>query len=318
MKRVILYVLLGGIFLSFCAAQSEYTIPKVVKEYPATGEVNRIFDIPKADPYADYGVGLAGDMEGRLYLLDYDKNIIHVLNDSDFIVCQSFNVNPFPIWGHCSGDKNGFYYVSSSGYFEYISFEGNVKFYGDLSDVFNFTPRMDISSSFYHAGVLFFLDQDNKIHSIINPGMDETQNRANYRNPEQTKKLFEKDSGVDLKGLTLDSRGLYFLNGVFLGPPFLPIIGKWCYTLNTTGAEVNSFGIGDLSESIYFRNLDNSNTNENAEGYAVHPSGDIFILKYDNIKKSHVLSRIENTWDVEIRNTWYAKAAERAANEKKR
>ncbi len=45
--------------------------------------------------------------------------------------------------------------------------------------------------------------------------------------------------------------------------------------------------------------------NEQFESVAVHPSGDIYVLRMNWQTNKHSLYRIENTWDPEWRTQWY-------------
>ena len=45
--------------------------------------------------------------------------------------------------------------------------------------------------------------------------------------------------------------------------------------------------------------------NEQIESIAIHPSGDIYILRMNWQTNTHNLYYIENTWDPEWREQWY-------------
>lgn len=307
MKRVLLIMIFIGIIIHIITAQAEGYEPRVVKEYPVSSDVNATFSAPVYNTYEDFGVHLACDLSGRIYLLDYDRQIIHVVNDSDFSIVKSFKVKPFPYDTLFCGDKDGFYYVSMSGFFQYIRNDGTVVFWGDLRDVMSFTPEIDIISSLYYADILFFMDNRNQIHSILSPSMDSAQNKKNYRNPEKTKALFQQDSGIDLKGLRIDERDRFILNGNFLGPKFMPNINQSRYTLNNDGNHIFNITIRDQQNNVIVINISNLSEEETPEGYAVHPSGDIYILRYNRTKKAHILFRIENTWDSVARQAFSVK-----------
>jgi hypothetical protein len=54
--------------------------------------------------------------------------------------------------------------------------------------------------------IVFGWTEDGEIFSIINPSSDQTQNKNNYKNPEETRRLFEAGSDFELpEGLSLDT-----------------------------------------------------------------------------------------------------------------
>jgi hypothetical protein len=309
MMNKITLVMLLTFSINMVHAQEENKKPILVKEYPISIETNGTFYEPVEQAYEDFGLNLACDMSGRLYFFDYDKHLIHILDDKYFTIIKTYKVNPFPFLGRYHGDKNGIYYISNFGVFEYINYEGIVLFYGDLGDIINFTDDMRIESFYYHANVLFFMDNQKQIHSIINPGMNTEQNKINYRNPEQTKALFYQDSDFDLQGLRLDSTyGYFYLNDVCMGPDFYQVIGKWMYVPSSLGNDLLSLVVGNEVKVL----IDNKIMRIDRkiftpEGFTVHPSGDIYILRYDRNKKAHILLRFENTWDLEARKVWFKK-----------
>jgi hypothetical protein len=163
-------------------------------------------------------------------------------------------------------------------------------------------PRIGLTSAYYDedSDVLFFIDDSYKMHSILHPGMDEAENRKNYRDPEATVKLFEADSGVDLHGLTRDEKGRIFKNGKYIGPNFTPVVGKYRYEWST-----RSLGISDGYKLLLATRIQFPVTvDEIYESTAVHPSGDIYILRYNTKINKHILYKIENTWDKDAKSAW--------------
>lgn len=75
-----------------------------------------------------------------------------------------------------------------------------------------------------------------------------------------------------------------------------------------------------LDSNIYlFKNnilLDTINLNpdetEQFESAAVHPSGDIYILRMNWQTNTHNLYYVENTWDLQWREQWYKEHPEAA------
>ena len=65
-------------------------------------------------------------------------------------------------------------------------------------------------SAFYHSNILFVHDENGKLWSIKNPGLDDSKNRKNLLNEDKTLDLFKNG---DIDGLTIDSEKRLFLNG---------------------------------------------------------------------------------------------------------
>lgn len=135
--------------------------------------------------------------------------------------------------------------------------------------------------------------------------MDQETNEANFRDLEQTIKLFEPGSGIDLQGLTMDEKGQLFLNGLKYYWPGT-VVGKYKYQiLDNDNVYISD---GEKKIRIYTKT---DNSSEFDESTAIHPSGDIYFLKYNKNTDKHILYRIENTWDPAFRAEWYRKAAAR-------
>ena len=155
---------------------------------------------------------------------------------------------------------------------------------------------------FYHANILFFIDNKYQLHSIINPSVEDSENKKNYRNPEQTRALFKPDSGFNLEGLTIDDNGLMYVNGILVGPKFMPVIRKWQYFINSMNITIGNqeLVLIKIPTTLF-------DPEEIHECTAIHPSGDIYFLRYNPSKNVHILYKIENTWDVEARTDWIKK-----------
>ena len=82
----------------------------------------------------------------------------------------------------------------------------------------------------------------------------------------------------------------------------------------TVTAQVNGYMFYTLDSNIYIyknneilKTLNLSSENESLESVAVHPCGDIYILRMNWQTNTHNLYYIENSWDPEWREQWYKK-----------
>ena len=187
----------------------------------------------------------------------------------------------------CSGLK---------GRFQILDRDYNIK-----SKIRLFDLGIDINTknAYYNEenDVILFTDRNSNIHSIINPGLDDEQNKKNYRDPEQTKKLFSKDGEYGKKGLVIEGK-LLFVNGVshYWGGD---LINNILYFVSAP--KIYLFENNEVSKTIDI----SFDGDEQFESAAVHPSGDIYILRMNWSTNTHNLYRIENTWDTEWREQWY-------------
>ena len=143
---------------------------------------------------------------------------------------------------------------------------------------------------------VLFSDKESNIHCIMHPSTNEEENRKNYKTPKETQQLFSENSENGKKGILIKDKTLYE-NGV---------IYYWY------GAQINGYMFYTLDSNIYlFKNNELVNTinlsseNEQFESAAVHPSGDIYILRMNWNTNTHNLYCIENTWDTQWRVQWY-------------
>lgn len=93
------------------------------------------------------------------------------------------------------------------------------------NEMIGFIYYIDLTSSnkpfknysiIYFPNIVFAQLQSGEYISVINPSLDKEQNKKNFRNPEQTKKLIEANGGNEVElpqGLTMDAKGRLFLNG---------------------------------------------------------------------------------------------------------
>ena len=186
-------------------------------------------------------------------------------------------------------DKSGRIYLFDS--------ELKRKAYFETFGVFN-TDNTGIwlSETYYDesSDILFFRDTKQNLYSIVHPSLNDDENRKNYKNPEKTLELFSSD--YDMKHL-----------GLYKGK-YLTVDGQVYYWAGTTINHIN-YQIYDNKEVDIWNDdeleIKCASPNEQIESIAIHPSGDIYILRINWQTNTHNLYYIENTWDPEWREQWY-------------
>jgi len=177
---------------------------------------------------------------------------------------------------------------------------------------------------------------DEEIICISNPEIDPEKNIKKILNTEQTKELFTSNSYFNDDGLTLDSKNRLFLNGELLTRNYKTFYNYWLerydnennnenkktlqkYWLSKDASDEMNYLGKDYSGKYYwayqnnyiaiynpnesFFKLFEYDYNKSKSIPAVHPSGDVYFLDYD--EKQVYLYRVKNVWDPEGRARWY-------------
>ena len=142
--------------------------------------------------------------------------------------------------------------------------------------------------------ILFFRDSDEVMHSLVHPGIDAKENHKNYKTPSETLELF--NSACDMKNL-----------GLYKGK-YLTVDEKVYYWAGTTINQINYQIFDNTRVNIWNSSklkINCTASDEEVESIAIHPSGDIYILRINWKTNSHNLYYVKNTWDSEWRTQWY-------------
>lgn len=296
------YINFSMMFLIMCGSifAQKYDLQiSMVNEYENKKTHGDLYYNDQAGPDSTSGNFLSFNQNGLMILNQYDQNLIYIFSEINFSK---------PIIISYSGENRGAgikamddgFLLFGGGYVDLIKNDGSKYFSVVLYKLFSgMLPAK--TNILYYADILFFIDEDYTLHSVLEPSMDQKQNMANYRDPEETKKLFAADSGVDLHGLTMDEKGMLFMNGksFYLQNQYY---GSYSYNI----LDQQNVYISDGKQKTRISTV--TSENEIGESTAIHPSGDIYFLKYNKIKNTHILYRIENTWDSAFRTEWYKNA----------
>ena len=145
------------------------------------------------------------------------------------------------------------------------------------------------------SDVLFYQISGEPITCLVHPTMDMQENKRNYHDAAETKALLEGGTyaphlSIDrMDRLVIDGKSTYF-DTVWIGNYRYQVFGDY---------EVCLWN-GKL-DSLEFEKKEG----EIVESTAIHPSGDVYRLIYNQKTKLHTLYRIQNTWDPSWRKEWY-------------
>ena len=188
-------------------------------------------------------------------------------------------------------DKSGRIYL--------FDMELNRKAYFETFDVLDTNnTSIWLGETYYDetTDIIFFRDSKQNLHSLLHPCLNKEENKKNYKNPEKTIEML--NSNKELKNL-----------GLYKGK-YLTVNGDVYYWAGTTINHIN-YQIFDNTRVNIWNNsklkIDCTSSDEQIESIAIHPSGDIYILRMNWKTNTHNLYYIENTWDPQWREQWYNK-----------
>lgn len=299
MNKSIFFFVFLFLLTNYCVSQSDNYLSQKVKEFQNKKQQGFLFYNKNTQGETATGNILVFDETGMMIIHQFDMNLIYFFN-KDFSSTESILELEPPVQAGLTSAVNDLLFFTIGDDVTYMHYKGEILF---RLNPYAIVKGLMFSSFFYHANILFFVDDDYKLYSILSPSMDQEKNAANYRNPEQTKKLFAQGSGVDLQGLTMDDKGQLSLNGI----PFnirLQYFGKYGYYI----LDQNNVSLWD-GHTQTMVSTKTASENEIGESTAIHPSGDIYFLKYNKTTDKHILYRIENTWDPAFRFKWYWNAS---------
>ena len=246
----------------------------------------------KVGPYDDStGNTLKINLNGEFFVFQSDKQIILRLNTDNYNIFSIEDYNlPF-LTGIIGISENTLIFMNHyNGCFAYDSKSKEKRF---LIENLNF----GISKLYYdeETNILFLQDKNEQLYSIINSGLNEEQNKKNFKTPEET--------------LAMLNEGKYAPHLGTYKEKYLTVDGQVYYWAGTTINHIN-YQIYDNKEVDIWNDdeleIKCTSPNEQIESIAIHPSGDIYVLRMNWQTNTHNLYYIENTWDPEWREQWYS------------
>ncbi len=301
MKKIIITILFA--LTSSVLLGENYKIKKL-HEFENKNEAGYLYIIPneKLDPYE----GVTGNMikidsKGKFYIYQEDNRIIYNIDNRNYKVVNKITYKLLPTTSFMFVEDGmlGFQ-IYGDGFF-IIDEKTNNK----IVDIDNLNTF--IKSTYYSKSenIFLFTDKSSNIHSIIHPCLDEEENKKNYRTPEETRELFSENSEYGKKGIVIDGKKLFINGKIYYWKNIL--VNKSRYIIG----EDNIY-IKDNVQNKVILTIPVAFNSEQFESAAVHPSGDIYILRMNRQTNTHNLYCIENTWDPEWREQWYKEHPEAA------
>ncbi len=224
----------------------------------------------------------------------YLNNILEIENEEKL----NLLIGPYD----CMYTDNHFLMSDKSGRIYLFDMKLNRKAYFETFDVLNTNNTgIWLAETYYDeaSDILFFRDSNEALHCIVHPGMNDEENQKNYKNPEQTLELFENEVTINGTSIRVTKRGSLFVNGNYTYWGQLPV-GDYVYQINRD--DVFCYD-QETAENTF--NVILSDDSEEIESIAIHPSGDIYVLRMNWQTNTHNLYYIENTWDPQWREQWY-------------
>ena len=302
MKKILFFVILR--LISICSFAQDFEMKLIAGFENKKGENSIV--IRKASE-----VDVSDDVTGNILSIAEDGTIIIHCRDLDKLVklTGDYKLKDFVnLKGVINSDAKhlekiyGEKFIFSGSWADYILIDKDGKEIFGFNPLWDYNIRMDSKTSYYleEANVLFFWDNKENIYCVVNPGMDKEENRKNFHNTEETKRMFKSD--VEINGVKIRVSSS---NNVFLD-------GKRTYWDQT---RINDYMYQKVDNGQFFiynrNNFDEdydiylNSKNEVIESSALHPSGDIYVLRMNWQTNTHNLYYIENTWDSEWREQWY-------------
>ena len=273
-----------------------------VKQFSNNKELKIVHDY-ELDPYnGSSGNRLFCDGNGCLFIFNHDSNILYELDPKTFQIAKNYSYNFADIYS--DSELFGLYAISKNYFFYKWTDAASIAIErksGERKYVVNVNSLVASQISYYdeEKDVLFFQDKNNNIHCIEHPSLDENQNKKNYHNVEETKKLLESETYSSR--FSIDSDNDLYIDGVRYrwGSTAYETVNYIC-TLNNKKKYIRVF---DRKESQLLNYT--ISENEEVEDITYHPNGDWYFLTINWSTNTHTLWRIENTWDSEWREQWY-------------
>ncbi len=292
MKKILFFVILC--LISICSFAQDFEMKQIGGFENDRKQISMRKQEEVAPQDDETGNRLLFNENGELFIYNWDKLTTFKLSDKNsFIKVDSeFDFSDLPcLHGlHRVSNEYLYYTWTITSYMAINQKTGDKKFQVSLNDIF----WNDFIYYDENTDILFFHDKNNNLHSIIHPSMNDAENRKNYRNPEKTLQLFNSD--YDMKKL-----------GLYKGK-YLTVDGQVYYWAGTTINKIN-YQIYDNKEVDVWNDdeleIQCTSPNEQIESIAIHPSGDIYVLRMNWQTNTHNLYYIENTWDPEWREQWY-------------
>lgn len=296
MKKAVIFLL--GWLISICSFAQDFEMKQIAKFENDKNKVyvRRYEEVaPQDDISKNY---LIFTTKGDLCIYQADTSKMIYLNKKFALekdVKMNLLIGPYD----CKYTENHLLMSDKSGRIYLFDLQLNRKAYFETFNVLDTNNTgVWLGECYYDetTDILFFRDSNEALHCIVHPGMNDAENRKNYKNPGQTIEYLASNSDNSTSHL-----------GLYKGK-YLTVDGQVYYWAGTTINHVN-YQIFDNTRVNIWNNsklkIDCTSSDEQIESIEIHPCGDIYILRMNWKTNTHNLYYIENTWDYEWRKQWY-------------
>ncbi len=282
-------------------AESNFNVNKIA-EFKNDKNLISIRPSAKVAPQDDAtGNRILFNDNGDLFIYNWDKLTTFKLNEKQTLikVDSNFDFSDLPCLHGLDRVSNDYLYYSwtITSYMAINQKTGERKFQVSLNDIFwNDYVYYDEDTD-----ILFFHDKKERLHCVLHPSINNERNRINYKNPDETLNMFFNETIINNTSLRVTKSGSLFINGnyTYWGQKKT---GNYVYQINSGDCLVY-----EAKNPRTNFHVDCSSLDEQIESLAIHPCGDIYILRMNWQTNTHNLYYIENTWDPELREQWYNK-----------
>lgn len=298
MKKAIIFIL--GCLISVCCFAQEFEMKLIAKFENDKNKVyiRRYEEVaPQDDISKNYLIFTA---KGDLCIYQADTSRMIYLN-KNFALEKDVKMNLLIGPYDCKYTENHLLMSDKSGRIYLFDLQLNRKAYFETFNVLDTNNTgVWLGECYYDesADILFFRDTKQGMHSIVHPSMNDAENRKNYRNPEKTREMFYTTEYFTEKHLSLYKEKYLVVDGIinYWGRENY---GKYTYQI------VNSYFVNLRDEKKSTPIKFEYDSEDEIESIAIHPSGDIYVLRMNWQTNTHNLYYIENTWNPEWRELWY-------------
>ena len=299
MKKAVIFLL--GCLISICSFAQDYEMKQIAKFENDKNKVyvRRYEEVaPQDDISKNY---LIFTTKGDLCMYQADTSKMIYLNKKCALekeVKMNLLIGPYD----CKYTENHLLMSDKSGRIYLFDLDLKPKAYFETFDVFDTdNTGLWLSETYYNesSDILFFRDTKQNLYSLVHPSLNDDENRKNYKNPDETLNLFFNETIINNTSIRITKSGSLFINGnyTYFGQQKN---GNYVYQINFDDCLVY-----DAKNPRTNFHVDCTSSNEQIESIAIHPCGDIYILRMNWQTNTHNLYYIENTWDPEWREQWY-------------
>jgi len=325
MRRLILYIGLYLLFTPLVFAQNynKYEM-ELIKEFENGSEINEIkVGDTGLNPLDAAPTGMGIGPDGNIYIADYLNDRIAIVNDKTLEITDSIKGTKYLDSSKSLEVREDIILGRRVGYRLFGYKDGEEIYNVGFEELTNNT--VTFTSVLYYNNIVFAYSVDRKIRCVVNPSMEKLDNKKRFRGPEKTREMFEPDSEVDVGELTIDENDRLFFEGKILNKDFRLFANYW---LEEHKGVSHQQHIEGFTNEAYRKMKNNTYIGKDALGNtywlvgsfrfivinqngwiihggkfdqyksrtlpAVHPSGDIYFLDYD--ENGVYLYKIERRW----------------------